>query len=200
MYLSKAHVAWPKTRGAYGLHQAIWTLFPGHERDPRGFLFRVEAERRGFGAEILIQSEWPPEPRTTDVRMMASRPYQPRLSVGLVLRFRLTGNPIKTITDEKGRLNAKGEVKSCRVPLIKEEQQLEWLRRKLQPAVRLESAVAHAVKPIYFRKGNRVGKVVAVTFDGLFYVNDTEKLWQQMQIGIGPAKGFGCGLLSIARA
>jgi CRISPR system Cascade subunit CasE len=50
---------------------------------------------------------------------------------------------------------------------------------------------------LYFRKDGEAGKIVAVTFDGLLRVVDPALLWQQMQQGIGPAKSFGCGLLSI---
>jgi CRISPR system Cascade subunit CasE len=200
MYLSKAHVAWPKARSPYELHRALWTLFPGHESDQREFLFRVETERRGIGAELLVQSAWPPIAQAAEVHVLATRPYLPKLSRGQLLRFRLTCNPVKTIKDERGRRNAKGEVKACRVPLIQEEQQFDWLRRKLETAAHLETAVVHTVQLLHFRKGDRAGKVVAVTFDGVLQVNEPTQLWQQMQLGIGPAKGFGCGLLSIARA
>jgi CRISPR system Cascade subunit CasE len=37
-------------------------------------------------------------------------------------------------------------------------------------------------------------------FDGILTVTDAEALIQEMMQGIGPAKAFGCGLLSIARA
>jgi CRISPR system Cascade subunit CasE len=200
MYLSKVHVAWSKARNPYELHRALWMLFPGHESDPRGFLFRVELERQGTGSELLVQSEWAPENQASEVRVLATRTYLPKLRRGQPLRFRLTSNPVKTIKDEKGRRNTKGEVKSCRVPLIKEDQQLDWLNRKLHEAARLETAVVHMVQPLYFRKGGGAGKVVAVTFDGLLQVVDPDQLWQRMQTGIGPAKGFGCGLLSIAKA
>lgn len=200
MYLSKVYVLWAKARNPYELHRAVWRLFPGHEKDERGFLFRVETERRGGGTELLVQSEWAPEHQSDEVRVLATRRYLPTLRQGQPLRFRLVSNPIKTIKDEKGRRNEKGEVKSCRVPLIREDEQLDWLNRKLQAAAYLETAVVHAIKPLYFRKGGRAGKVVAVTFDGLLTVTDPEQLWQRMQNGIGPAKGFGCGLLSIARA
>jgi CRISPR system Cascade subunit CasE len=199
MYLSKVHVSWPKARDPYELHRALWTLFPGHERDQRSFLFRVEQERRGMGSEVLLQGEWQPEHAAPEIRLLATRSYQPRLRRGQALRFRLTGNPVKTIKDEKGRRNAKDEVKACRVPLVKEEQQLEWLHRKLHASARIEVASVLAIRPLYFRKGGRAGKIVTVTFDGVLEVLGPEHLWRQLQDGVGPAKGFGCGLLSIAR-
>ena len=200
MYLSKVLVERRRVHNPYELHRALWTLFPGHEHDVRGFLFRVEAERPGSATELLLQSAWQPEPQSAEVRVVATRPYQLHLRQGQALRFRLTGNPIKTIKDDTGRQNAKGVVKSCRVPLVVEEQQLQWLHRKLHNAASIEAAVIHAQRPLYFRKDGKAGKIVTVTFDGLLRVLDPELLWLQMQHGIGPAKSFGCGLLSVMQA
>ena len=200
MYLSKILVEQRRIYNPYELHRALWTIFPGHEDNARRFLFRVEAERPGSATELLLQSAWHPEPQSPQVRVVATRPYQLRLTQGQALRFRLTGNPIKTIKDDTGRQNARGAVKSCRVPLVLEEQQLQWLHRKLQNVASIEAAVIHAQRPLYFRKDGKAGKIVAVTFDGLLRVVDPGLLWQQMQQGIGPAKSFGCGLLSITQA
>jgi CRISPR system Cascade subunit CasE len=40
----------------------------------------------------------------------------------------------------------------------------------------------------------------AVRFDGLLVVTDPERLRHALRAGIGSAKGFGFGLLSLARA
>ncbi|ETX07421.1 type I-E CRISPR-associated protein Cas6/Cse3/CasE [Candidatus Entotheonella palauensis] len=200
MYLNKVRMAWSAARNPYELHRVIWRLFPGHEQDPRGFLFRVEAEQRGHGRTLLVQSVWQPEAVPGAIDVLAARTYVPSLRLGQRLRFRLVGNPVKTIRDGTGRQNAKGEIKPCRVPLIREEQQLGWLNRKLHGAAHLEMAEICAVRPLYFRKRGKAGKVVMVTFDGVLHVHDPGRLWQCMQDGIGPAKGFGCGLLSIATA
>ena len=200
MYLSKVLVDRRRVHNPYELHRALWTMFPGHEHDTHGFLFRVEAERPGSATELLLQSAWQPEPQSAEVRVIATRPYQLHLRQGQALRFRLTGNPIKTIKDDTGRQNARGAVKSCRVPLVLEEQQLQWLHRKLYNAASIEAAVIHAQRPLYFRKDGKAGKIVTVTFDGLLHVLDPALLWLQMQHGIGPAKSFGCGLLSVMQA
>lgn len=200
MYLSKVRVSWAKVRNPYDVHCALWTLFPGHETDTRGFLFRVETEQRGTGADLLVQSQWQPESNSADSQLLATRAFQPQLISGQRLRFRLKANPIKTIKDEKGRKNAKGEVKTCRVPLIDENQQLGWLARKFNDSARIEAALVTSTQPLYFRKNGKAGKLMTVIFDGVLQINNPESFLLQMQAGIGPAKGFGCGLLSIARA
>jgi CRISPR system Cascade subunit CasE len=125
------------------------------------------------------------------------------------LRFRLRANPVRTIHDkEHGRFLPEGryagELKRCRVPLLREEQQREWLQRKLAHAVRIDCVGMQQEMPLYFRKGERDkrmdGKVQPVLFDGLLSVSDADAFNALLSKGIGPAKVFGCGLLSIAPA
>jgi CRISPR system Cascade subunit CasE len=117
----------------------------------------------------------------------------------------LVANPVKTCKDQdenqNPRLNKKGEVKTCRIPLLKEEQQREWLQRKLLGAATLQALTLRPNLPLYFRKkGETPGKIVTVTFEGVLLVNEPNQMQSLMVTGIGPAKGFGCGLLSVARA
>lgn len=53
--------------------------------------------------------------------------------------------------------------------------------------------------PTYFRKGNRGGKLVTVTFEGVLNVTDPAHLIRLLENGVGPAKAFGCGLLLVRR-
>lgn len=198
MYLSKVKVA-SKTGNPYDWHRILWTLFTDRQPENREFLFRIEKEWRSSGVDILLQSNCQPGDGNADVQILASRDYRPRLQQDQILRFRLVGNPIKTIKDERGRKNSKGEIKACRVPLVQEDQQLAWLSRKLDGAALIESAIVSSRRPIYFRKVGKAGKILAVTFDGVLRVSDSKKFLIILQNGIGPAKGFGCGLLSIAR-
>lgn len=211
MHLSKVRVDWSHARNAYSLHKALWTLFPdqpresrkAREQDRQGFLFRVEQRRTGHAALVLLQSRAAPESAADGVRLECPpKVVEPAFSVGQMLRFRLTANPVKTIRDEGGRKNAKGEVKSCRVPLLKEEEQAQWLIRHLEPAaeVTVEALICRPELPLYFRKGSYHAKIKPVMFDGALTVKDPDALRDLIRNGIGPAKGLGCGLLSVARA
>jgi CRISPR system Cascade subunit CasE len=53
--------------------------------------------------------------------------------------------------------------------------------------------------PLYFRKGNRGGKLAGVTYDGVLRVTNSGNLVSLLENGIGPAKAFGCGLLLVRR-
>lgn len=198
MFLSRVFVGWPKAKSAYALHQALWELFPDRPDDERDFLFRVEQEKTGHGAVLLMQSKQHPVEGADAVEVRAVRDYMLNISEGQRIRFLLKANPVKTIKDEKGRKNAKGEVKSCRVPLIKEEQQLQWLVRKFKGIVELEEVSVSNGLPMYFKKSNRAGKIVPVRFEGVASVVDSDAFSRLLATGVGPAKALGCGMLSVA--
>ena len=204
MYLSKVHISPGKSRNAYELHRALWQLFPGRPDDNRSFLFRVESLCRHSGAQILLQSEHEPSTGDRDARCLASKPVDYRFSVGQQLRFRLRCNPVKAVKDEcRGTVTRNGTeyVRSLRVPLIHDEQQQQWLEKKLQQAG-AQILVADVIQeaPVYFRKSSekRSGKIQPVLFEGALQVIEPEPFYRAVIDGIGPAKSFGMGLLSLA--
>lgn len=204
MYLSKIHILWHQTQNPYRLHQALWRLFPGFEDADREFLFRVEQLQKSIGAQVLMQSTIQPQSSEQSPAILAQREYVLNVQNGQRLRFRLRANPIKTIKDSnKGTVEKKGKTftKTVRVPLLHEDQQQAWLERKLQDFVQLETLIVQPEPVLYFRKvkEGRSGKIQTVMFDGVLTVTDAEAFNSQVTKGIGPAKAFGCGLLSLAR-
>lgn len=204
MYLSKIHIPWQQAQNPYQLHQALWRLFPGFEDADREFLFRVEQLQKGMGAQVLMQSAMQPQSSEQSPAILAQCEYVLNVQNGQRLRFRLRANPIKTIKDgSKGSVEKKGKpfTKTVRVPLLHEEQQQAWLERKLQAFAQLETLIVQPEPVLYFRKAKegRSGKIQTVMFDGVLTVTDAECLNSQIAKGIGPAKAFGCGLLSLAR-
>ncbi len=200
MHLSKILIPWQKANNPYDIHRELWRLFPNRPYDDRNFLFRVEKKKKYVGAEVLMQSEQ--EPQDIDGHYIAAtRQYEPIIDEGQRLRFRLRANPVKKISDESGRLNSKGDVKKCRVPLIREEEQKSWFERKVDSHCTLDTLIINQEVPLYFRKkkGDRTGKIQTVIFDGILTVKDPSRFMPEVRKGIGPAKAFGCGLLSIAK-
>ena len=201
MYLSKVFISWRKARNPYDIHRELWKLFPNWPDSNRDFLFRVEKQQKGFGTEILMQSMQKPIRTDSACHIKAHREYNLSLAKGQRLRFRLRANPTKKISDQKGRINKKGEIKKCRVPLIREEEQKDWLERKLANICSLDALIIHSEVPMYFRihKEQRSGKILTVLFDGILGVEFPSDFVDMIKMGIGPAKAFGCGLLSLAR-
>ncbi|MSM41132.1 MAG: type I-E CRISPR-associated protein Cas6/Cse3/CasE [Geobacter sp.] len=200
MYLSKIMISGAVSRNPYEIHRVLWRLFPEDAEAERDFLFRVGQSDR-HGAEVLMQSLRKPEKSSDSARILASKEYPLSLQTGQRLRFLLVANPVKMINDEGGRMNAAGEVKKCRVPLVRENDQRAWIERKLEDAASLEVLTIDPVFPLRFRKSGegRAGKIQQVSFQGVIQVENAEAITVLVHTGIGPAKAFGCGLLSLAR-
>ncbi|MBY0574981.1 MAG: type I-E CRISPR-associated protein Cas6/Cse3/CasE [Gallionellaceae bacterium] len=206
MFLSRVEIPWEFSRNPYELHRQLWRLFPGEEKETRsnseesrqGFLFRIEDNPTGRPARLLVQSRRAPE-SASGVVLVGTREIQPQPVAGQRLSFLLTANPVKTIADAQRDAKPGKKSEKCRVPLIKEEEQREWISRKLADAGKIEAANVLPHAPIYFRKGNRGGKLATVTFDGVLRVSDPARMTELLVNGVGPAKGFGCGLLLVRR-
>lgn len=206
MFLSRVELPWELARSPYDFHRQLWRLFPGEAKETRrndaddrqGFLFRVEENAPGRPARFLVQSRILPK-AAAGLIVLGTREFRPQPLGGQRLSFLLTANPIKTIADMQRSTKPGKTSEKCRVPLIREADQRDWLTRKLADAAEIAdvSFLSHA--PIYFRKGSRGGKLATVTFSGLLTVSHPERLVELLENGVGPAKGFGCGLLLVRR-
>jgi len=201
MYLSKIMITGAACRNPYEIHCVLWNLFSEAKDAERDFLFRV-GQLDQNQAEILMQSAREPETSSKVARILACREYPLLMQADQRLRFLLVANPVKTIIDEGGRKNIKGEPKKCRVPLMREEEQRSWIERKFGNAATIESLVIDPVSSLRFRKSkeDRAGKIQPVNFHGILAVTKPEAMVKLVQSGVGPAKAFGCGMLSLARA
>jgi len=206
----------------YRLHQAIWNLFPADRDAGRDFLFRREDERRAGPRYYIVSAREPAPP--DDAWALGVKPYEPRLTVGERLAFRLRANPVRTRQDADGRhhrhdvvMDAKCDLKREGVPreawpplyVLAHQAGLTWLRERCERhgfdfgegAVRVENHQQHRFnKP--GRTGGTEGRRVELStldFVGVLTVTDPERLTTALFSGIGPAKGFGCGLLLVRR-
>lgn len=206
MFLSRVEIPWEFARNPYNLHRQLWRLFPGKEKETRsngeelrqGFLFRIEGNPTGRPARLLVQSRRAPE-AASGVALVGTREIQPQPAAGQRLAFLLTANPVKTIADAQRHAKPGKKSEKCRVPLIKEEDQREWIARKLASAGEIEAVNILPHAPVYFRKDNRGGKLATVTFNGVLRVSDPTRMTELLENGIGHAKAFGCGLLLVRR-
>lgn len=194
MYLSQFEVSPQVGQNPYQLHRKLWLAFPDRPDSDRDFLFRVDWPRHRSVIQVLLQSQSEPQGVSdSNVHLLRSKQIEICPSEGSFLRFVVCANPTKRLADNHRR-----------VGLYKEEEQLAWLERKLNPAAEIKEAQIVSFKTLYFRKpqsGSKVhrGKIVTVTFGGVLEVKDSDQLSRLLQQGIGSAKSFGCGLLSLAR-
>lgn len=197
MYLSKVFLQPGKLNNAYEWHRVLWSLFPNMERGTTApFMYYMESLNLVKGARVLLQSSIMPITHSDSAYVLATKPFAAHFYVGQRLRYLIHANPTKCISDAQNKPKKRNRGK-CRVPLIREVEQHDWLKRKLDSA-----AIIHAVSirnhaPVYFRKGSRAGKIVTATFTGAIEVRDSEQMEIKWKNGIGPAKAFGCGLMLI---
>jgi len=175
----------------YRVHQRLMMAYEG---DPR-LLFRLEQDEEAPPV-ILVQSHREPDfERAFGSFAVLSRPpelkpFEVQLAAGSWLRFRLLANP--TVKREGARLG-----------LLQEEEQRAWLERKLaQGGAALAGCTVQARGLRTSSRGPAKEENqpvhLAVLFEGLLAVKDPAALTEVLANGIGPAKGFGFGLLSLA--
>jgi CRISPR system Cascade subunit CasE len=206
----------------YDMHRTLWRAFP--EGDPGRVLFRVDTDRFGAKPVILVQSEFEPEwsklPVGYVIKSADCKSLALSVVVGQRLRFRLRANPTKRVAPKNENLG--GVMAGKRIGLTTEADQVRWLLRKGESGgFRIPGQWVEARDPRTnvnaqipnFRldivpegrdrngKPGHAGEFLAVRFDGLLEVTDPERFVQKsVRHGLGSAKGFGFGLLSLAPA
>ena len=202
MYYSQCVLNSVKPVNPYLLHKKIWNLFPDKADEKRSFLFRVENQGQKGVQHILLQSSYEPQPANGEL-VLLNKPKKVQfdgITNGASYRFLLRANPTKRIKDSGGKTTNQGRV---RVPIIDEDEIIAWLSRQFEGLAEIKTVALAQQDLLYFRKNkgnkNHVGKIQTVTYSGILTVIESESLVNKMKEGIGPAKAFGCGLLTLAK-
>ena len=201
MYFSKWLLNSGKPIDPYQLHKIIWQLFPDKADEERSFLFRVEKAEQRCAQQILLQSACPPQ-AVSDELLLLKEPKEIHFEIKSSRRYRfmLCANPTKRINDKDEKEKNQGKV---RVPIIDEAEIVAWLKRQFEGSAEIEAVELAQKNPIHFHKNKKgevhLGKIQTVTFLGILTVTDSELLIGKITGGIGPAKSFGCGLLTLAK-
>ncbi len=203
MYLSQCVLNTVRPIDPYLLHKKIWRFFPDQERELRTFLFRVENLGQIGVQKILLQSRYKPQPASGDLLLLQSKEINfSGLNTESKFRFMLRANPTKKIKDKNGKQTNQGK---SRVPLIDEQEIIGWLKRQLQECATINDDELSILRRdlLSFRKTKEkqqhFGKIQTITYTGMMTILEPEVLIKKIESGFGPAKSFGCGLLSIAR-
>ncbi|BAS27313.1 type I-E CRISPR-associated protein Cas6/Cse3/CasE [Limnochorda pilosa] len=210
-----------------GLHRTLMRGFPAIEahaeaRQRFGMLYRLESPPLAPRLQLLVQSTTAPDWSGLErdyLARMGGNPSVKQVSelyasiqTGQVLRFRLRANPTKKIDTKSAADGSKRNGR--RVVLRGDEALQEWLHRKADEAgfrlltVRFDPGVADVrtldagrqVARITGHHGRGVLTIDAVMYEGRLQVTNRERFLEALVRGIGPAKAYGCGLLSVAPA
>ncbi|MEV6274874.1 type I-E CRISPR-associated protein Cas6/Cse3/CasE [Nocardia sp. NPDC051832] len=129
-----------------------------------------------------------------------------KLTPGQLWHFRLTANPVRNVKNRSDPETARARGK---VTALEADQELDWLHRKTisagfgltkaGPATQREDDVRIISREnrTFMRSGRKVTLSTA-TFEGVLEVTDADLLRTTLIQGIGRAKGYGCGLLTLA--
>lgn len=220
MYLTRFQINTAR-RGArkllaspHAMHAAVRAAFADpedHERAGTRTLWRLDTPStanvhlfivspgRPDLTHLVEQAGWPTigtwDTRDYD-RLLGS------LTTGQSWAFRLTANP-----SHSGRKTADAK-ETQRFGCLRENEQTDWLVKRTdrhgfalatqsdgQPNVTLHHRQTHT-----FNRGMGKVTLVTATYDGILEVTDAPTLRRTLTSGLGHAKAYGCGLLTLAPA
>ncbi|MFI5525207.1 type I-E CRISPR-associated protein Cas6/Cse3/CasE [Streptomyces platensis] len=201
--------------------RVLWRL--DHNARAEVFLYVVSATRPDM-THLVEQAGWPSaasDPETPGWHTRSYTPFLERLAVGSCWSFRLTANPVHHIRRKDGE-------PTKRTAHLTAHHQMQWLldrqersgfrisqktaAQRLLPAGRTHQGhedhgdryemVVRDQRSLSFSKGktgpHKAVSLVTVTFDGHLEVTDPEALRRTLIGGLGKAKAYGCGLMTLA--
>ncbi|MER6738436.1 type I-E CRISPR-associated protein Cas6/Cse3/CasE [Streptomyces puniciscabiei] len=208
------------------MHAAVMSSFPHAlptaEQAPR-VLWRID---RNASAEVLLfvvspdrpdlthlveQAGWPAAAAsgTPGWQTYAYTPFLERLEKGTTWNFRLTANPVHHARTRDGE-------PTKRTAHLTARHQLQWLLARQDAAGfhvlakpedrrRTEHGDEHQLivrdqRNLDFGKRGAPGRVTltTVTYDGRLQVTEPDALRRVLTSGLGKAKAYGCGLMTLA--
>lgn len=178
--------------------RVLWRVDPGQDSS---ITLYVSSPQRPDLTHVVEQAGWPTAPgawQTADSGTLLSR-----LCAGQEWIFRLAANPVHSV---RGSTRARGK----RLGHVTVSQQTEWLLSRTEkwgfvvvdssaesPAPQL---TVHSRRQVVFnrRADGLPVRLSVATFDGTLRVNSPDLLRMAIIQGVGRAKGYGCGLITLA--
>jgi CRISPR system Cascade subunit CasE len=191
------------------LHVAVLAAFPSSrpEPDEGRILWRLDEGQH----DHLLYVVSPLEPDLSHLAESVGRPtygwqtkdYDPfldKLTAGDRWAFRLRANPVRNTPPSDHTTRGR------RLPHVTAAQQSDWF---LQRAQRCGFTVADGTagapqlmlrdrRTLRFDRNGHTVTLSTALFEGTLVVDDPAALRTALIDGIGPAKGYGCGLLTLA--
>ena len=186
------------TPGSIDAGRVLWRLDRPHRHQLD--LYVVSPIEPSFDA-LVEQAGWTSRPvwRSTDYQGFLGR-----LASGQEWRFQLRANPIKSVKAMPG-------TRGKRMPLTKPADQLVWLTSRAarwgfeiaSQTDGVPNAIVSGKQHESFSRGGPANPhsvtIAAADYQGVLRVTEPDALRKALVGGIGPAKGYGCGLMTLAR-
>ena len=177
-----------------GSGRVLWRL---DRDDPRRLLlYCVSASRPDF-SHLVERAGWPQAHTGFETRDYS--PLLDQLASGQTYAFRLTANPVHHARVKPGE-------PTKRLGHVTAAKQMGWLLER-QDRLGIEIPSASSGEPdarvtgrervSFARDGHRVTLTI-VTYEGRLSVVDPDRLRAALTSGVGHARAYGCGLLTLA--
>lgn len=193
------------------LHAAVEGSFPPDLLKKRRNLWRIDrlgndlyllvlSERKPDFLHIVEQFGWPGSEQRWETKSYTQ--LMERIETGQRWRFRLRANPIHSVKhiccSQKPEIPRRGKVYAH----VTVKQQEQWLlERAAKNGFSLQEGSFCVVQQEVwqFQRQRKPVTLGTATFEGILEVADTQLFLDALTCGIGRAKAYGCGLLTIAR-
>lgn len=187
--------------------RVLWRVDGDNGYQP--LVYVVSHERPSF-EHLVEQAGWP-SAETPQVDVAEYTPMLARIRADDRYAFRLTANPTYTVTTTR----ADGTTKKLRVAHKTVQHQTRWLVERVDGiGVRIDHVassgsgepetldllVAGRSRQRFTRRTAGTVTIDFVAYLGHLVVTDPDRLRRALVEGIGRAKGYGCGLLTLAPA
>jgi len=213
MYLTRFQLN-PRRRGGmklisspHAMHAAVLAGFPDPEptdegrilwrldvNGPRAVLYVVSPAEPDF-THLVEQGGWP---STHSWESKSYRPLLERIRAGQYYAFRLTANPVHSVRiGDATRGKPLGHVTVS--------QQEKWLLDRQERAGFSVGATPETQtmtltdrRTLVFRRGEGTVTLRVASYEGTLMVTDRDRFVTTLTHGLGRARGYGCGLLTVA--
>ena len=186
------------------LHAAVLSSFPPGQSasDDGRTLWRLDRGPTPHEAKLMIVSPLRPDLTVLNEQAGWSADYDPFLQglrSGSTWRFRCAVNPTTAVRRTAG---SRGQ----RVAEVTAEQQLAWFLGRAEghglsvPVTPDGTPSARVTRRevLRFRRRGSMVTLAVTQVDGVIHVADADAARVALTCGIGPAKGYGCGLMTLA--
>lgn len=208
---------WKLIQENYQFHSLVWDLFGDDPDQKRDFLYRVDVSKK-LPTFLVVSSREPVN--RFDVWKIITKPYKPRFFEGQRLSFVLRANPVRKKRDEQRKqhrhdvvMEVKSRLEQEEIPRLQWPEEPEivqnagyvWLASRAESCgfqIAENEVVCDGYMQNRFRKpkGNHDVRFSTIDFTGILKVTNPDALISTLYSGIGPEKGFGCGLLLVKPA
>lgn len=182
-------------RSPQSVHKTLMACFPESDgsdaRREFGVLWRIEP---GDAPTVLMQARSRPNLSAlpagyAEVRVKKLDEHLNSLREGQTVNFRVVLNPIR-----KSRTNGRN-----RQSVVPSSERPHWASDRItQAGFDLLSAPSLTGLPArHIERGGRRFPIYATRVDGVARVADAQRVAEVLRAGLGPAKAWGCGLMTV---